>query len=260
MEKEGEEMNKIGWCDRTWNPIIGCLNNNCPYCYARKIAKRFSKMWAMAEYDPHSYSTPSDDKTDRAVEGLSNDLRKFIPTFLYRQHHKKLPEKSQKIFVGSMSEIYYWKEKWISMVLDRIKLYPQHTFQFLTKFPDIYSQWYFHPNCWLGVTITQEEDFKQGIPYDFICSKNITFLSIEPILEKIDPNLFNELNLDWIIIGFQTNPFKKIEKESVTNIIEWTRKNNIPLFLKDSIYKGYPDLPIIKEFPKEAKQDEDNNK
>jgi len=30
-------MNKIGWCDMTWNPVWGC-RNNCEYCYARKIA------------------------------------------------------------------------------------------------------------------------------------------------------------------------------------------------------------------------------
>ena len=35
-------MNKsaIEWCDKTWNPITGCLHD-CEYCYARKIAKRF---------------------------------------------------------------------------------------------------------------------------------------------------------------------------------------------------------------------------
>jgi len=34
-------MNKIGWCDLTFNPVWGCLNH-CEYCYARKIAKRFA--------------------------------------------------------------------------------------------------------------------------------------------------------------------------------------------------------------------------
>ena len=34
--------NKIGWCDRTFNPVGGCLNH-CEYCYARGIAKRFWK-------------------------------------------------------------------------------------------------------------------------------------------------------------------------------------------------------------------------
>ena len=37
---------KIEWCDRTWNPVTGCLHG-CSYCYARKIAERFkgTKAW-----------------------------------------------------------------------------------------------------------------------------------------------------------------------------------------------------------------------
>ena len=27
----------IAWTDATFNPITGCLNN-CPYCYARRLA------------------------------------------------------------------------------------------------------------------------------------------------------------------------------------------------------------------------------
>lgn len=32
---------KIDWCDSTWNPVTGCLHG-CEYCYARRIAERFS--------------------------------------------------------------------------------------------------------------------------------------------------------------------------------------------------------------------------
>ena len=32
---------RIEWCDHTWNPITGCLNE-CQYCYARKMSMRFS--------------------------------------------------------------------------------------------------------------------------------------------------------------------------------------------------------------------------
>ena len=34
---------KIEWCDRTWNPVTGCLHE-CEYCYARRIAKRFGTL------------------------------------------------------------------------------------------------------------------------------------------------------------------------------------------------------------------------
>ena len=38
---------KIEWCDSTWNPITGC-RHKCPYCYARRMAERFSG------YDPEN--------------------------------------------------------------------------------------------------------------------------------------------------------------------------------------------------------------
>jgi len=243
-------MNKIGWCSETWNPVWGC-NNHCEYCYARKIAKRFAGRMAMAEYDPHSYSTPSDDKTDRAVEGLSNDLKKFIPTFLYRQYHKKLPESLQRIFVGSMSEINHWEEKWMSMVLDRIKLYPQHTFQFLTKFPDIYLRYEFPNNCWLGITVTKDIDLN-GVTFlqnAYRHSNNIEFISFEPLLNKIV--FLSILNyFDWVIIGAETGNRKgKIipKKEWVEDIVGYCRYKNIPVYLKDSLKNIYP--VEIKEFP-----------
>ena len=212
--------NKIGWCDMTFNPIIGC-KNNCIYCYAKRINDRFKfiKDWNIPEWREKSFN-------------------------------KKFPKKPQRIFVGSMSEIKYWELEWIQKVLDKIEKYPQHTFQFLTKFPYVYSQWHFPDNCWLGITITKEEDFTKGISYDFILSKNITFLSIEPILEKIDPNLFTELNINWVIIGAETGNGKgKIipKKEWVEDIVNYCRGNNIPTYLKDSLKNIYPFE--IKEFP-----------
>jgi len=216
-------MNKIGWCDMTWNPVIGC-RNNCEYCYARKINDRFKfiKNWNEPEWREKSFS-------------------------------RKLPIKPQRIFVGSMSEIYYWDLLQTYKVLNKVKEYPQHTFQFLTKFSDTYMGWNFPDNCWLGVTITKEENFKKGIPYDYILSNNITFLSIEPILEAIDPSLFDNLNLNWIIIGAETGNRKgKVipKREWIEDIINYCKDNNIPIYLKDSLRKIYPSwVKWIKEFP-----------
>ena len=213
-------MNKIGWCSMTFNPVIGC-KNNCIYCYAKRMNDRFNfiKDWNNPEWKEKSFN-------------------------------KTFPKKSQRIFVGSMSEIANWKSEWVRDTLNKVLEYPQHTFQFLTKFPDIYSQWYFHPNCWLGISITQESDFTKGIPYDFICSSNITFLSIEPILEQIDPNLFSELNINWVILGSESGNRKgKVipKREWIEDIVSYCRKNKMPIYLKDSLKNIYP--TEIKEFP-----------
>ncbi|GAI73724.1 unnamed protein product, partial [marine sediment metagenome] len=35
-----------------------------------------------------------------------------------------------------MSEIKYWKKEWVEKVIEKTKQYPQHIFQFLTRYPD----------------------------------------------------------------------------------------------------------------------------
>lgn len=210
---------KIGWTDSTWNCVIGCSKNPpCPYCYAHRMNKRFHFV--------KDYSKPE---------------------WIELNFQKKFPIKPKRIFVNSMSDIMFWKPRWMERVLKKIKEYPQHTFQFLTKFPEVYREYDFPENCWLGITITKNIHIQElnriavDTPYNFI--------SIEPIQEKIDFDNFL-FEPDWIIIGFQTNPLKYIKKEYISNIIEHARRNLIPLFLKDSIYKVYPDLPEIREFPK----------
>jgi len=49
----------IEWTDYTWNPITGCLHG-CPYCYAKKITKRFPKNYPNG-FNPTFYPERLDD-------------------------------------------------------------------------------------------------------------------------------------------------------------------------------------------------------
>jgi protein gp37 len=193
--------NKIGWCSMTWNPAIGC-KRNCDYCYGREMNRRFGfiKDWTSPEWKESNFN-------------------------------KKFPNKSQKIFIASMSEIRFWKKDWISRVFKKIKGYPQHTFQFLTKYPYIYHRLEFPAKAWLGFTV-----------------KYLYFTSIEPILEKINP--LDLIFLDWVILGAETGKRKgKVipKREWIGSIVKFCRDNNIPIYLKDSLRNIYPEE--IKEFP-----------
>lgn len=239
-------MNKIGWCDLTFNPVWGC-RNHCEYCYARAMAKRFGAIKFIEEWH---YRT--EHYMDAVHFKLKNslDLIDFKPTFLYSQIGEKLPKKPQRIFVGSMSEIYYWEKFWVEGVIKKIKLYPQHIFQFLTRHPEVYSYYIFPKNCWLGVTIIDNESLKNIYLISHL--NNMRFISIEPILESINTQLFDDLNLNWIIIGAETGNRKgKIIPEMgwICDIVYYCRVNKIPIYLKDSLKDIYPDR--IKEFPKE---------
>jgi len=207
---------KIDWCDYTWNPVWGC-HNNCPYCYARKMAKRFG--------DPD-----------------------FKPTWKQKNFDKPFPKKPSRIFVNSMSDICWWPWQWWIDVLNKIADYPQHTFLFLTKTAGAYSGYSYPPNCKKGVTITKEKYLNN----EFISKYGCDFVSIEPILEPINPQSLKLLTaFTWVIIGAETGNRKgKVipKREWITEIVDYCRAVNIPVFLKDSL-KEIWGKELIQEYP-----------
>jgi len=216
--------NKIGWCNMTWNPAVGC-KRNCDYCYGRAMNERFGfiKKWDSPEWKEKNFN-------------------------------KRFPQRSQKIFIGSMSEIRFWKREWISKVFKKVKGYSLHTFQFLTKYPYIYHRLEFPPKAWLGFTVTINKDLANGILHikklrDFsLNGKYLYFVSIEPILEEINP--LDLIFLDWVILGAETGKRKgKIipKKDWIERIVKFCQDNDIPVYLKDSLRGIYP--VEIKEFP-----------
>jgi len=238
--------NKIGWCNLTFNPVWGC-RNKCKYCYARKINKRF---WAKMLENERNYHFRKHQSWAWTGDQL-RDLHDFIPTFLEAQFNKKFPQKTQKIFIGSMSEIAHWERRWMEVVLGKILCYPQHIFQFLTQYPDIYFGKYDFPiNCWLGITITrtpQKGCIKYTTEKAFNLNKdNLKFISFEPLLERIEPNF----KVGWVIIGAETGNRKgKIipKREWIEDIVNYCRYKNISVYLKDSLKEIYP--VEMKEFP-----------
>jgi len=239
--------NKIGWCNLTFNPVWGCLNK-CPYCYARAIAKRFWKKIWMIEANHQWKEHPTWAWTGDHLSGLKD----FKPTFLEAQFDKKFPQKTQKIFVGSMSEIYYWGDRWVEKVLGKVKLYPQHIFQFLTRHPEVYLNYDFPKNCWLGVTIVDTKDFDYLGYEKFKISNpdNLKFISFEPLLNEVSINLEG---VDWVILGAETGNRKdKIftKRHWIEKILVDCYKKGIPVYIKDSIIKWQPQLRNFKGFPK----------
>lgn len=249
---------KIETCDYTWNPSYGCLNN-CKFCYAKKFARRFAKNISTNEafYLLRNGMINQDDLNVVLDVGkkIETKIRDFEPIFLESNFNKEFPQKTQKIFIGSMSEIRFWKKDWILRTFKRIKGYPQHNFQFLTKYPYIYHRLEFPARSWLGFTVTENKDLANGILHikklrDFsLTGKYLYFVSIEPILEKINP--LDLIFLDWVILGAETGKRKgKVtpEKDWIESIIDYCRDNDIPVYLKDSLKNIYREG--IKEFPK----------
>lgn len=230
--------NPIKWCDATWNPITGCLND-CPYCYARKLAE--GRLKGRHGYD-HGFAPT------------------FHPDRLREPYERKTPT---KIFVASMGDMFGdWMtdhRNWIRDVMGVVHDNPQHTFQFLTKFPqnfnhligdDIFTR--LQPNMWLGVSVTCQDDLWR-IDHLRKVVGGVRFVSFEPLLEDVGIHKPDLTGIDWAIIGAETgkrNDRVTPPAQWFDNLSAWVACKGIPLFQKDNILPYVPDWSgLWQEFP-----------
>lgn len=217
-------MKSIEWCDETWNPVWGCLND-CPYCYARKIAKRFGK---------------------------TEDERNFIPTWREAGFNKRFKKSTKRVFVNSMSDVMYWDPQWWLRVLAKITRYPGIDFIFLTK-GYTYPDFIYPPNVILGYTINSGGEVRSKVPV----AQARMLLNVEPILEPIYfHDVIHLRNYDWLIIGAETGNRKGRvipELRWIQPLVYVAKTIDIPVFLKDNIRLLLPEncLDIFRqEYPK----------
>lgn len=245
---------KIEWCDSTWNPVTGCLHG-CHYCYARSISKRFGYVENLSEYEY---------KQLHVVEEKMNSPYPYIfqPTLhKYRLEEPKKKGKQQNIFVCSMSDLFgdWIPDEWINEVFSTCKEAPQHNYLFLTKNPKKYEKMVYNnkllqsDNMWYGYTITNNK-----IPYLFLNDNHKTFLSIEPLHEKLNEPILAAIEyVNWVIIGAETGKNKtKIvpKKDWIDAIVNECKKHGIPVFMKDSLKSIMGKENMLYEFPKELKK------
>jgi protein gp37 len=139
------------------------------------------------------------------------------------------------------------EEEWLLQIIKKMTECSQHTFQILSKMPKGYERFEFPSNVWLGTSIATTIYCHRVHTLANLKNPNIKFVSIEPIHEKID-FWFSKEAIDWIIVGAETgNRKEKIKPESewITAIIENARREEIPLFLKESLH--WPET--IQEYP-----------
>ena len=118
----------IEWTDATWNPLRGCSRESagCVNCYAEKIAARYS--------DP---GQPFHGLATRGPARWTNEVR-FVDHKVTEPLKWREPK---RIFVNSMSDLFHPKveRRWLIRIFAAMALCPDHTFQLLTKRPQIMS-------------------------------------------------------------------------------------------------------------------------
>jgi protein gp37 len=234
-----QDTTSIEWAQWSWNPITGC-KHDCPYCYARDIAQRFTNLYRNG-FDPSIWPA-----------------RFAAPE---NTHVPKMAEQDvayRNVFTGSMADIFgrWVPEEWIHLVIERVQLNPQWNFLFLTKFPQRVHEFGKMPeNAWMGTTVDCQERVANAEKAFAKMGGGIKWLSVEPMLT---PLKFSRLDLfDWIVIG-GASPSAKTPKwvppfDWVADLHAQAREAGCAVYHKDNL--GMGDGIRLKEFPWEPRED-----
>jgi len=140
------------------------------------------------------------------------------------------------VFVNSMSDLFQKQVpiEFVREVFEIMNQCPHHTFQILTKRPNIAArfcdQLNWTENIWLGTSVenqkaTRRIDSLRRVP------AAVRFLSVEPLLGPIPRLPIAEI--DWVIVGGESGPgARPMNKEWVTQIRDRCVSRGVPFFFK----------------------------
>lgn len=209
----------------------------------------------------------------------------FVPTFhRYRLEEPQRWKKPRNIFVCSMADLFgdWVPDAWIAEVFAACEKAPQHRYLFLTKNPGRYchleraglmpksdNQWFgatFDHSNWPGhdgphkipgrpVTFSLHGKMVHdaGDFYFPRAPEKNRFVSFEPLLYDIGAHI-GSTGAQWHIIGAETGNRKgrvAAQREWVEHIVEYSDKNRIPVFMKESL-RELMGSDFRQEFPWEA--------
>lgn len=213
------QSSAIEWTDATWNPVTGCtkITAGCEFCYAERFAERFRGV----QNHPYEHGFDLQLRPERLKQPLS-----------WR--------KPKMIFVNSMSDLFHKEvpHDFIHAVFNTMETADWHIFQLLTKrsslMRDFINRRYFDrpvpPHIWLGVSV---EDRKGTARIRHLRQTNasIRFLSVEPLIEKIDVLNLNDIH--WVIVGGESGQrARPMKKEWAVHVRDLCLANQVPFFFK----------------------------
>ncbi len=206
----------IQWTQATWNPWHGCvkISDACKFCYMYRDKERYG-------LDPKI---------------VVKSKTKFKDPLKWKE--------PKIIFTCSWSDWFIKDaDEWRDQAWKIIKESPQHTFQILTKRPELIldrlpSDWgRGYENVWLGVSVENQETADNRIPLLAQAPAKVKFLSVEPILTEI--NLIQYLPyVDLCIIGGESGndkgkySYREAKIEWFTKIVDDCKIWNTNVFVK----------------------------
>lgn len=233
-------MTKIPWTENSINPIVGCskVSPGCENCYAEKMAARLNTMYVSGYSDLIIKNWKWTGRTCFIESVLEKPLRRKKPTMY---------------FVCSMGDFLHEtvKQWWLHEIIEVVRKCPHHIFQFLTKRPERFWEYEWKcskygwdytkklpDNLWLGVTIEDNAhlyraEVLQGIP------AAVWFVSVEPMLERVEIPDEIMRRLGWVIIGCESGTGRRPCKQGwISSLRTECRHAGVPVFVKQIEVNG----------------------
>lgn len=229
--------------DKAYNPMVGCrkCSEGCVNCYAESLAMRFPE--------------------------LQDGNGGFMP---HRPKKDKNPPQKGVVFVGNMTDIfgdwngnmtiYNWlyglSQKATNIVLTKRsgQIIDFIVWELLNDYPCIEDR----ENIWLGVTAENQKRLELRCN-DLTVWQGKRWLSIEPLLERIDLNVCVMYNsnmsiistLDWVVVGAESGTNRRpCSLDWVRQIVRQCQAANVPVFVKQLDIDGKL-VKDINEFPED---------
>lgn len=210
------------WCDRTVNPVTGCLRH-CPWCISRYCCEKFKSHVNM--------DTPAfhEDRLAQIQQG-SNQI----------------------ILLTSMSDPADWETDWLSKTLKAAGDTPKHKFVMLSRdFRAFREKMQFFsrpPNLMTGATIVSRDELERVKPYhpEIFC--------FMPILEQM--GLWQEsrytVHAKWIIAGADARQGERIipKLSWIMDVAGMASKLSIPIWQDDTLSPYLGKKNLRQELPK----------
>jgi protein gp37 len=219
----------IEWTEHTWNPMTGCtvISPGCTNCYAMRMARRLEGM-GIAAYQGTTKQTKAGPVWTGKLGRAARRALRFPLTL-------RTPS---LIFVNSMSDFFHedMPPEWRDEPLEIMRGATQHTFQILTKRPEVAARWVatlsepLPPNIWLGVSVeTRKYAFRIGILADIPC--HLRFISFEPLIGEV--GRVDLRGISWAIIGGESGPkARHCDETWVRELVAQCRTANVAVFFK----------------------------
>ena len=275
------DITKIQWTNYTFNPWMGCtkVSPGCAHCYAETLIDirwgkaKWGKGQPRVRTSKANWNLPA--KWNRAAADEIAEWGKHSDLHGGHAHYDK--PKRPMVFCASLAD---WLDdevpiEWLADLLKLIHDTPHLTWQLLTKRPGNFksrliqaaqnSSWadpmdvadkiaawangerIWH-NVWLGTSVEDQAAADLRIPQLLSIPAKVRFLSVEPMLERIDfskwifwDHIKDELGkhstveceIDWVIIGGESGKkARRCDLDWIVCSVAQFLTAGVPVFVK----------------------------